>query len=190
MFSLKINARLKLGFSATLPCVHLLNYDVIVRDDVRSIRGNIMTDGCGLIGVRRLAFISIRLILFHEQADLARRTPFHISNGSAQCDRASNPSLPLPAIVQFRMISFMGLYKGCLTTCKDESLCPAGCIVVRPSMKKAGGPLHLTESDHCTLFINCTFESSEIDMIDGVLKTKKATDSILDSYALLNRYSL
>jgi hypothetical protein len=39
-----------------------------------------------------------------------------------------------------------GLFKGCLLVTSDTSLCNTDCIVMRPSMKKADGPLYRPHS--------------------------------------------
>jgi hypothetical protein len=38
-----------------------------------------------------------------------------------------------------RLICAKGLWKGILQTTADPSLCPAGCVALRPSMKKGRG---------------------------------------------------
>jgi len=87
-----------------------------------------MTDGCGFIA-----------------ADLARQIPYGIEK---VIDKDSSPATtfvaeeerssdhPLPAIIQMRLISPVGLFKGCLLVTSNESLCKPGCVVLRESMQK------------------------------------------------------
>ena len=143
----KCNARLKLGFSPTYPCFDLTDPDIILDDDIVSSSGGnsgIMTDGCGLI-----------------HSSLAEKIPYAISSGVSACERDSSlrrEGLGLPLIVQIRLAAKKGLFKGCLIVTNDTSLCPAGKIVVRSSMKKASGAKHITHNTPCTLAVNSTFE--------------------------------
>ena len=147
----KRNARLKLGFSPTHPCVKLVDSDIILVDDIHgnSSIGNsgTMTDGCGLI-----------------HASLARHIPYALSSGIGASSSTDGPlerdHVGLPLVVQIRLSAKKGLFKGCLIVTSDNSICPEGKIMVRESMKKAGGALHIQDDTLCTLAVNNTFEHS------------------------------
>jgi hypothetical protein len=135
----KINARIKLGFSKTVAFGQLLSNDqIIVQDDIKSETGNVMTDGCGFISNTLAQFI-----------------PYAVSNGLPRCERTEQMSLP--SMVQIRLRCGHGLFKGCLTVVSDTSICPAGKIVLRVSMRKAG-PSTAGTDELSTLRVNCTFE--------------------------------
>jgi RNA dependent RNA polymerase len=64
----------------------------------------------------------------------------------------------LPLVVQIRLSAKKGLFKGCLIVTSDLSLCPAGKVVVRSSMRKAAGAHHIQAHDGCILAVVKTFE--------------------------------
>lgn len=140
----KLNARLKLGYSPSLGCLDVRDSQVILIDDISAPGGGIMTDGCGFIA-----------------PDLAALVPFNINSGRPS-PLQRGPLLPV--VIQIRFSSKKGLFKGLLIVCKDEQVCPKSKIVMRKSMRKAAGPLRLTETqgDSPTpLYVHCTFEQSQ-----------------------------
>ncbi len=137
MKAAKINARIKLGFSSTLAAVTFDNdslYEIpdILGTDATTGESNaaVMTDGCGFIS-----------------HFLAQQIPYAVKSGvpfnfdklnSKQNDNSSRPntvrsdSAPLPVIIQVRITSSKGLFKGCLVVTDDDSLCLPYCVAVRP----------------------------------------------------------
>ena len=141
--TMKINTRLKLGFStsyvAPLP---IDDKRVVVIPDI-SFDGNLMTDGCGIIS-----------------ADLIQQFPFRVSktiDGKRCGTMVSTQRTVLPAIIQVRLRCLHGLFKGCLLVSHDKSLFPNNSyVVLRESMKKT--TVHRDKCLISELYIVDTFE--------------------------------
>jgi hypothetical protein len=58
---------------------------------------------------------------------------FSESGSPPDCSAAA---APIPAVLQVRYLSELGLFKGCLLVTDDVTLCPPGCVVFRDSMHK------------------------------------------------------
>eukprot|EP01041_Mallomonas_annulata_P003187 gene3187-6288_t len=160
-YFMKQNERLKLGFSSAFPMSLSIDSDQIyVVRDIESDEGNLFTDGCGFIGT-----------------DLLRTIPYGITMGKCHCNHRDN--IKLPVVIQVRMISKKGLFKGCLIANPRPEY--QGRIVFRDSMKKADRSIFTDFSDTKeTLFICNTFESPSI-------MDKGHSNPLQDTYAKLNR---
>lgn len=140
---MKINTRLKLGFSASYVAPLIIdNKRVTVLPDV-CCDGNLLTDGCGFIS-----------------ADLIRQFPFRVNktiDGKRCGSQVSVDRTVLPAIIQIRLRCLHGLFKGCLLVSHDKSLFPKDSyLVLRESMKKT--TVHRDKCQVSELYIVDTFE--------------------------------
>jgi hypothetical protein len=151
----KCNARLKLGFSNIFLLDGVHENQLLIKDDVPNPihPSKVMTDGCGLISL-----------------SLARLIPYGIMQGIVQRDR--DAKMPVAVMLQIRCVCAQGLFKGCLLVTSDENLCPAGCVVFRPSMQKSdSSPSYSNSSTRKPLFgIVRSFESPSL------LKSPKKQD--------------
>ena len=170
---LKLNCRLRLGFSPSEPRFALHDEYIFVIDDVINDGGKIMTDGCGYIAVsitsphKHFGFMMCAVTVDEKlsyllsccyQADLAKGLPDKCRDG----DTRSKMTLAL--IIQMRLVCHKGLFKGCLLVTEDVTLCKPGCIVFRKSMRKAlGSKRFLRENFMDTVSIDVlnTFETPQ-----------------------------
>lgn len=114
------------------------------------------------------------------QADIAKKTLFKISAGqsrgksyhSVDASLLSQPSesslqeravnVQLPAVLQVRLVSMKGLFKGCLIVCPETALCRSGCVIMRKSMLKANcHDVYGEKEDAVQLDIVSTFEKTD-----------------------------
>ena len=141
----KLNARLSLGFSITVPCCFVDSDKIILVDDVVSPTNKVMTDGCGFI---------------HES--LVDKVFYGISAGVPFSERQEGFSrgllnLPSPSILQVRIRCPKGLFKGCLLVTQDTSLCPHQSVLLRKSMLKVSVSSYERRTE-CSVDICNTFE--------------------------------
>jgi hypothetical protein len=117
----KCNARIKLGFSNIFLLENIEEENILIMNDIPNPIDptKVMTDGCGLISM-----------------ELARQIPYAIMQGNFHSLRSER--MPLPTMIQIRCASAKGLFKGCLFITNDINLCPANCLIFRPSMLKSG----------------------------------------------------
>lgn len=145
----KLNARLSLGFSITLPCCAVDSDRIIVFDDVWSPNGAIMTDGCGFI-----------------HASLVDSVFYGISAGVPSSEGEIDFSrrrlnLPLPTILQVRIRCPKGLFKGCLLVTHDADICPFDSVVLRKSMLKVSVS-NYEQRSMCSIDVCNTFEHPQL----------------------------
>ena len=166
----KLNSRISLGFSITLPCCTVDSDRIIVTDDVRSPAAAIMTDGCGFI-----------------HASLVDSVYYGISAGVPSSELQEGFSrkrfnLPLPTILQVRIRCPKGLFKGCLLVTQDADLCPPDSVVLRKSMLKVSVSSYERRS-MCSIDVCNTFEHPQL-----LRNSEENLDFNSCCYAALNRF--
>lgn len=109
---MKINERIRLGFSLTTTALTLRFKNVIIKEDLKSPTGNVMTDGCGYIGTNLMV-------------NLCKDLSLDVQKDSM-----------LPSAVQMRFFGPYGPAKGVLLLVNDPSVCPRDCLVLHQSMIK------------------------------------------------------
>ena len=109
---MKINERIRLGFSLTTSALSLRFKNVIIMDDLKSPTSNVLTDGCGLIGTNLMVTLCKDLGLDIRSVSM------------------------LPSAVQMRFFGPYGPSKGVLLLVNDPSVCPNNCLVLHQSMIK------------------------------------------------------
>jgi uncharacterized membrane protein YbaN (DUF454 family) len=183
----KTNERVRLGFSRTVRGPTVRNYQISVIDDCLSSTvitttstttttsvpasasvspsvstttatvtspssdRRVMTDGCGFISASLVARIpKISKTFDSDSIEVEGR----------------EPGVGLPNTIQMRLSCKQGLFKGCLTVTRDESLCKKDCIVLRKSMCKERGSFKISDATDCVVYVNSTFESCKADSTD------------------------
>jgi len=177
----KTNERVRLGFSRTVRGPTVRNNQISVIDDCLSSTvitttstttttsvsssgsvsttaatspssdRRVMTDGCGFISASLVALIpKISKTFDSDSIEVEGR----------------DPGTGLPNTIQMRLSCKQGLFKGCLTVTRDESLCKKNCIVLRKSMCKERGSFKISDATDCTVYVNSTFESCKVDSTD------------------------
>ena len=111
---MKINERIRLGFSLTEAALPLCIEHVQRKEDISSPSDEkvLMTDGCGYIGTSLMKRLCKDLKLDIQDTRLQ------------------------PSAVQIRHFGWFGPSKGVLLNVNDTSVCNSDCIVLRESMIK------------------------------------------------------